>query len=164
MCLTWNLQSKKKALISFCYQTICHQNEPLWTVLAAYSISSQTRTGFFLYFFFSIWSNEHDACLIIRGMNGCMYLAREKSYFCVCTSVYFFSRRIRFLLLCPSGHRNWASVTDRASDDHYKVSRSRTCTRDIKEKLSVLGHTAQVVLLFGFSPLSPMMSDGRYTI
>ena len=65
-----------------CYQTICHQNEPLWTVLAAYSSSSQTRTGFFLYFFFSIWSNEHDACLIIRGMNGCMYLAREKSYLC----------------------------------------------------------------------------------
>ena len=97
-----------------CYQTICHQNEPLWTVLAAYSSSSQTRTGFFLYFFFSIWSNEHDACLIIRGMNGCMYLAREKSYLC------FFSRRIRFLLVCPSGHRNWASVTDRLSDDHYK--------------------------------------------
>ena len=44
------------------------------------------------------------------------------------------------------------------------VSRSRTCTRDIKEKLSVLGHTAHVVLLFGFSPLSPTMCDGRYTI
>ena len=38
-----------------------------------------------------------------------MYLAREKSYLC------FFSRRIRFLLVCPSGHRNWASVTDRPS-------------------------------------------------
>ena len=33
-----------------------------------------------------------------------------------------------------------------------------------KRNSSVLGHTAHVVLLFGFSPLSPTMCDGRYTI
>ena len=74
-------EQKEKAMITVTRRYVIKTNhcELSWQPTAA--VAKQGQVSFFT-FFFSIWSNEHDACLIIRGMNGCMYLAREKSYLC----------------------------------------------------------------------------------
>ena len=74
-------QKEKAVIILLTRRYVIKTNhcELSWQPTAA--VAKQGQVSFFT-FFFSIWSNEHDACLIIRGMNGCMYLAREKSYLC----------------------------------------------------------------------------------
>ena len=81
-----------------------------WQPTAA--VAKQGQVSFFTFFLYLI---ERTRRLLNNKRDERMYVSSSREVL-----LMFFSRRIRFLLVCPSGHRNWASVTDRPSDDHYK--------------------------------------------
>ena len=122
-----------------------------WQPTAA--VAKQGQVSFFTFFLYLI---ERTRRMLNNRRDERMYVSSSREVL-----LMFFLDESGF---CCFAHPVIEIEHQWPSDDHYNVSRSRTCTRDIKEKLRVLGHTAQVVLLFGFSPLSPTMCDGRYTI